>query len=147
MEKEIDYVKYKDINILKSLFDKLSLDGLKDEFIGSVLVVIGNITTEQEKYIGKVKAIQAKAPKELDEYKSNSSKTLSESETIVLNKIANKWNYDFNKAAELLAESNSTIKSSDIHILNSSDILSWINANKKEIKSTDAGFLYKLILK
>lgn len=144
---EKKFLTFKEVEELHLVLDKVSIDGLNDESVSDALVAMALISEAYNSFENKVKAINEKMPSQLKDYNKNPEKEYSEKEIQTINRYYNGWTEHFAKAKDTIYNSNSEVLISDIKVLSKENIISWIKANKKEIKANQTVIIYKHMLK
>lgn len=144
---EKKFLTFKEVEELHLVLDKVGIDGLNDESVSDALVAMALISEAYNSFENKVKAINEKMPSQLKDYNKNPEKEYSEKEIQTINRYYNGWTEHFAKAKDTIYNSNSEILISDIKVLSKENIISWIKANKKEIKANQTVIIYKHMLK
>lgn len=144
---EKKFLTFKEVEELHLVLDKVGIDGLNDESVSDALVAMALISEAYNSFENKVKAINEKMPSQLKDYNKNPEKEYSEKEIQTINRYYNGWTEHFAKAKDTIYNSNSEVLISDIKVLSKENIISWIKANKKEIKANQTVIIYKHMLK
>lgn len=137
----------KNVVTLKAIFDEISLDGIKDDIIGDILVAIGEISSEKESIDSILKGIDEKKPTVLKEYQSDPDKKLNEEENTYMQRVFGRWLEDRGAAELNILNKESSINKTSIEILTKENLIEWIKFNKKALKASASASLYKLMLK
>lgn len=144
---EKKFLTFKEVEELHLVLDKVGIDGLNDESVSDALIAMALISEAYNSFENKVKAINEKMPSQLKDYNKNPEKEYSEKEIQTINRYYNGWTEHFAKAKDTIYNSNSEVLISDIKVLSKENIISWIKANKKEIKANQTVIIYKHMLK
>ena len=144
---ENKFLTFKEVEELHVILDKIGIEGLNNESVSEALVAIALISEAYNSFENKVKAINEKMPIKLKDYNKDPEKEYSEKEIQTINRYYNSWTEYFAKAKEIIYNSNSEVLISDVKVLSKESIISWIKANKKELKANHTVIIYKHMLK
>ena len=138
---------YKEVSDLKEIFDIITIEGVKDEFISDVLIIIGNVASSKDVLDSKLKAIGDKVPQIIKDLQADPNKSLSDDEQSIINRTYAKWQGDLTNARNTLLSQDSDILISEVKLFTKDVLIDWIKSNKKVLHATKSSTLFKLLLK